>query len=202
MTASRPSRRWWRARPSARSPRERGRWCGSSRPSPYRPGRNRPSGCCSTNCRRPPLPRAPRRAPPRQRPRPVRRATADPLRDPAVRLCPRHDGPAHARHLRGPAVRAVHGRHAGAGPALERGPRPGRQAAPRGPQHGGRPCAAHGRALAGPRAGEGPVVTPGLLGYVLPHSQRRWVLDQPPPAKPELLATVNGREAPLPRAEP
>ncbi|WP_052712052.1 fimbrial biogenesis chaperone [Paracidovorax citrulli] len=49
---------------------------------------------------------------------------------------------------------------------------------------------------------DGPVVTPGLLGYVLPHSQRRWVLDQPPPAKPELLATVNGREAPLPRAEP
>lgn len=49
---------------------------------------------------------------------------------------------------------------------------------------------------------DGPVVTPGLLGYVLPHSQRRWVLDQPPPAKPELLATINGREAPLPRAEP
>ncbi|MFD1841055.1 fimbrial biogenesis chaperone [Paracidovorax cattleyae] len=49
---------------------------------------------------------------------------------------------------------------------------------------------------------DGPVVTPGLLGYVLPHSQRRWLLDQPPPAKPELLATINGREAPLPRAEP
>ncbi len=141
--------------PISQIPRERGRWCGSSRPSPYRPGRNRPSGCCSTNCRRPRCPGHHAGRLPRQRPRPVRRATADPLRDPAVRLCPRHDGPAHARHLRGPAVRAVHGRHAGAGPALERGPRPGRQAAPRGPQHGGpamrgsRPCA--GR----PRAGRG-----------------------------------------------
>ena len=41
------------------------------------------------------------------------------------------------------------------------------------------------------------VVTPGLLGYVLPHSQRRWTLDAPPPPQPTLQATVNGREAPL-----
>lgn len=45
------------------------------------------------------------------------------------------------------------------------------------------------------------VVTPGLLGYVLPHSERRWTLDQPPPPQPALQATVNGREAPMqPRA--
>ncbi|SFD89386.1 fimbrial biogenesis chaperone [Paracidovorax konjaci] len=44
------------------------------------------------------------------------------------------------------------------------------------------------------------VVTPGLLGYVLPHSHRRWELERAPPPSHELQATVNGREAPLPRA--
>lgn len=54
----------------------------------------------------------------------------------------------------------------------------------------------------GPDGREGPVVSPGLLGYVLPNSERRWTLDQPPPPQAVLQATVNGREAPLPRAAP
>jgi fimbrial chaperone protein len=40
----------------------------------------------------------------------------------------------------------------------------------------------------------------GLLGYVLPHSHMLWPLEQSPPAGHVLKATVNGREAPLPRA--
>lgn len=40
----------------------------------------------------------------------------------------------------------------------------------------------------------------GLLGYVLPRSHMLWPLEQLPPAGHVLKATVNGREAPLPRA--
>ncbi|CAM3793761.1 Fimbrial chaperone protein [Paracidovorax anthurii] len=47
---------------------------------------------------------------------------------------------------------------------------------------------------------EGATINPGLMGYVLPHSQRRWELPQAPLPGHGLQATVNGRAAPLPRA--
>lgn len=43
-------------------------------------------------------------------------------------------------------------------------------------------------------------VNAGLLGYVLPNSERRWDLKDRPPAGRTLKASVNGRAAPLRRA--
>lgn len=43
-------------------------------------------------------------------------------------------------------------------------------------------------------------INPGLLGYVLPRSERQWDLPSLPPGQPLLKATVNGREAIVRRA--
>lgn len=42
-------------------------------------------------------------------------------------------------------------------------------------------------------------INEGLMGYVLPHSQMHWELEQPPPPNPVLRATINGEEALIPR---
>ncbi len=43
-------------------------------------------------------------------------------------------------------------------------------------------------------------INEGLMGYVLPGSQMQWELEAPPPANPELKATINGVETLVPRA--
>jgi len=47
------------------------------------------------------------------------------------------------------------------------------------------------------RDGRAVVVNPGLLGYVLPHSEMRWPLREPAPAGHALQARVNASETPL-----
>jgi fimbrial chaperone protein len=57
---------------------------------------------------------------------------------------------------------------------------------------------------AGPSAGKEArppdiTINPGLLGYVLAHSEMHWDLEQPAPSNAALRATVNGEEVLVPR---